>query len=133
MTLSPAPGKSAKWIRALFGGSLSTLVVGIALFLAFFVNSDLFRYVRTLEIPGAILTVLVALLFGYPLVSDAAASPSVSLPVISLTLAYWFLFGFGLTYFIKNNKMAIAWWLILVIIPGAVLQLLLHSLDSIFS
>ena len=133
MTLSPAPGKSAKWIRALFGGSLSALVVGIALFLAFFVNSDLFRYVRTLEIPGAILTVLVALLFGYPLVSDAAASPSVSLPVIALTLAYWFLFGFGLTYFIKNNKMAIAWWLILVIIPGAVLQLLLHSLDSIFS
>ena len=133
MTPSPAPGKSAKWIRALFGGSLSALVVGFALFLAFFVNSDLFRYVRTLEIPGAILTVLVALLFGYPLVSDAAASPSVSLPVIALTLAYWFLFGFGLTYFIKNNRMAIAWWLILVIIPGAVLQLLLHSLDSIFS
>jgi hypothetical protein len=133
MTLSPAPGKSAKWIRALSGGSLSALVVGIALFLAFFVNSDLFRYVRTLEIPGAILTVLIALLFGYPLISDAATSPSVSLPVISLTLAYWFLFGFGLTYFIKNNKMAIAWWLILVIIPGAVLQLLLHSLDSIFS
>jgi len=131
MTLSPAPGKSAKWIRALFGGSLSALVVGIAFFLVYFVNSDLFKYVRILELPGAILTLLVILLLGYPLASyDPVAAP---LPILSLALVYWFLFGFGLTYFFKNNRMAIAWWLILVIIPGAVLQLLLHSLDSIFS
>ena len=130
MTLSLTPSKSAKWIRALFGGSLSALVVGIAFFLVYFVNSDLSKFVRILEIPGALLTLLVILLLGYPLASYEPVA--VPLPIISLALVYWFLFGFVLTYFIKNNKMAIAWWLILVIIPGAVLQLLLNSMFSIF-
>jgi len=132
MTLSLTPGKSAEWIRALFGGSLSALVVAIALFLVEFVNPELFKYLRILEFPGVILALLAGL-FGYRFVNLQVAAPSVSLPILSLALAYWFLFGFGLTYLIKNNKAAIAWWLILVIIPGAILLKLIYSLAGIFT
>ena len=132
MTLSPTPGKSAKWIRALSGGSLSALVVAIALFLVEFVNPELFKYLRILEFPGVILALLAGLI-GYRFVNLQVAAPSVSLPILSLALAYWFLFGFGLTYLIKNNKAAIAWWLILVIIPGAILLKLIYSLAGIFT
>ena len=132
MTLSLTPGKSAEWIRALFGGSLSALVVAIALFLVEFVNPELFKYLRILEFPGVILALLAGL-FGYRFVNLQVAAPSVSLPILSLALPYWFLFGFGLTYLIKNNKAAIAWWLILVIIPGAILLKLIYSLAGIFT
>jgi len=132
MTLSLTPGKSAEWIRALFGGSLSALVVAIALFLVEFVNPELFKYLRILEFPGVILALLAGLI-GYRFVNLQVAAPSVSLPILSLALAYWFLFGFGLTYLIKNNKAAIAWWLILVIIPGAILLKLIYSLAGIFT
>ena len=132
MTQSLTPGKSAQWTRALSGGSLSALAVGIALFLVTFVNAELFKYLRILEFPGVILALLAGL-FGYRFVNLQVAAPSVSLPILSLALAYWFLFGFGLTYLIKNNKAAIAWWLILVIIPGAILLKLIYSLAGIFT
>jgi len=132
MTLSLTPGKSAEWIRALFGGSLSALVVAIALFLVEFVNPELFKYLRILEFPGVILALLAGL-FGYRFVNLQVAAPSVSFPILALALLYWFLFGFGLTYLIKNNKAAIAWWLILVIIPGAILLKLIYSLAGIFT
>ena len=132
MTLSLTPGKSAEWIRALFGGSLSALVVAIALFLVEFVNPELFKYLRILEFPGVILALLAGL-FGYRFVNLQVAAPSVSFLILALALLYWFLFGFGLTYLIKNNRTAIAWWLILVIIPGAILLKLIYSLAGIFT
>lgn len=129
MTLSLTPSESAKWIRALFGGALSAFVVGIALFLVHFVNSESLIYLKILELPGLILTILGSELSGYTLIGPP---DSLSLSVISLALVYWFLFGFGLTYFIKNNIMAIAWWLILVIIPGIVLLMLIYSMSGFF-
>jgi len=132
MTPSLTPGKSAQWTRALSGGLLSALVVGIALFLVTFVNAELFKYLRILEFPGVILALLAGL-FGHPFVNLQVAAPSVSFLILALALLYWFLFGFGLTYLIKNNKTAIAWWLILVIIPGAILLKLIYSLAGIFT
>ncbi len=133
MTVSPASNKSVKWtrtlIRALIGGLLSAFVAGIALFLVNFVNPESFMYLRILELPGSLLYTL----SGYSQVRYSLDDKTYLLPTLLLALVYWFFFGFGLTYFIKNNKMAIGCWLVLVIIPGVVLLAFFYSLKGIFN
>ena len=121
-----SPGKSAKWIRALAGGVLSGLVVGIALFLLSFEGSG-YSGLRLflnliLALPGIFLHTW---LFGDPfarLLSPAEAEP-ISWRIRWLTLGYWTLFGFGLTYLVKNNRMALGGWFLMLLILAAVVFL----------
>jgi|RhiMetdeSRZDD1v2_1073273.scaffolds.fasta_scaffold1481014_2 hypothetical protein len=119
--------KSTEWIRALIGGVLSALVIGIALFLLSFTkpSSSVIKLYLNLIVglPGIFLHTW---LFGDPfakLLSPANAL-AVSWRIIYLTLAYWFFCGFGLTYFIKNNKKAIGAWLIMMVILAVLLIIL---------
>jgi len=116
--------KSAEWTRALTGGVLSALVIGITLFLLPFTqtSSSVIKLYLNLMValPGIYLHTW---LIGDPfakLLSPADAL-TVSWHIIYLTLVYWFVAGFGITYFIKNNKTAIKAWLIMMAILAVLL------------
>ena len=116
--------KSTEWIRALIGGSLSVFMVGIALLLLTFnpsLSSGPILYLHVvLDLPGIFLHTW---LFGDPfakLLSPADAWAG-SWRIIYLTLVYWFVAGFGITYFIKDNKQAMNAWLIMMAILAILL------------
>ena len=119
--------KSMEWIRALIGGVLSALVIGIALFLFSFTepSSSVIKLNLNLMIglPGIFLHTW---LFGDPFAKllPPADALAVSWRIIYLTLAYWFFSGFGLTYFIKNSQKAVRAWLIMMAIFAVLLMIL---------
>jgi hypothetical protein len=114
--------KSTEWIRALFGGSLSALVIGIALLLFTFltINETLFPslifllYVA-LDLPGILLHTW---LLGDPFAKllTPAEALAIGWRIVLLAVGYWFSSGFALTYFIKNNRKAVIVWLLTIAI-----------------
>ena len=119
--------KPTEWIRALIGGVLSAFVIGIALFLLSFTetSSSVIKLYLNLMIglPGIFLHTW---LLGDPFAKllPPADALAVSWRIIYLTLAYWFFSGFGLTYFIKNNRKAVRAWLIMMAIFAVLLLIL---------
>lgn len=114
--------KSTEWIRALFGGSLSALVVGIALllFTLLTVNETLlpgliFLLYVALDLPGILLHTW---LLGDPLAKllQPAEALAIGWRIVLLAVVYWFFSGFALTYFIKNNRKAVIVWLLTIVI-----------------
>jgi hypothetical protein len=118
---------STKWIRALSGGVLSALVIGIALSLLSFTktsSSVIQLYLNLMfGLPGIFLHTWI---FGDPFAKllPPADALAVTWRIIYLTLAYWFFSGFGLAYFIKNNKKAIGAWLSMMTILAVLLIIL---------
>jgi len=119
--------KSTERTRALIGGVVSAIVIAIALFLFSFTtpsSSVIKLYLNlTIGLPGIFLHTW---LFGDPfakLLSPADAL-AVSWHIIYLTLAYWFVAGFGITYFIKDNMKAIHAWLIMMAILAVLVMFL---------
>jgi uncharacterized membrane protein YwzB len=124
--------KSTEWIRALIGGSLSAFVVGIVLFLLT-TNPSLsagliFLLHAALDLPGIFLHTW---LFGDPLAKllPPAEALAISWRIVWLALVYWFLSGFALTYFIKNNRKAVIVWLITIMISPAISAALVMLLN----
>jgi ABC-type spermidine/putrescine transport system permease subunit I len=122
--------KSTEWTRALIGGGLSALIIAIALFLLSFTtpsSSVIKLYLNlTIGLPGIFLHTW---LLGDPfaqLLSPADALAG-TWRIVYLTLVYWFVAGFGITYFIKDNRKAIQTWLIMLAIL-AVLVIFLEYL-----
>jgi hypothetical protein len=119
--------KSTEWIRALIGGVLSALLIGLALFLLSFTQpspSVIKLYLNLMiGLPGIFLHTW---LFGDPFAKllPPADALAVSWRILYLTLAYWFFSGFGLTYFIGNNQKAISAWLIMMAIFAVLLMIL---------
>ena len=121
--------KSTEWIRALIGGLLSALVVGVLALLLTFKqppSSGLaFLLHVALDLPSIFLHTW---LFGDPFARllPPAEADVISWRIIWLTLVCWFFFGFVFTYFIKNNRKAIMVWLLTIVIL-AVLVILLNG------
>jgi len=120
--------KSTEWIRALIGGLLSALVVGIVLLLLTFnqsLSSGITFLLVVLDLPGILLHTW---LFGDPFAKflPPAEADVISWRIIWLTLVCWFFSGFALIYFIKNNRKAIMVWLLTIVIL-AVLVILLNG------
>jgi hypothetical protein len=120
--------KITEWIRALVGGLLSALVVGILLRLLTFaqsISSGITFLLVVLDLPGILLHTW---LFGDPFAKflPPAEADIISWRIIWLTLVCWFFFGFVLTYFSKNNRKAIMVWLLTIMIL-AVLVILLNG------
>ena len=124
--------KSTEWFRALIGGSLSALVVGIALLLFTFLTLKeillsgliLLLYIA-LDLPGILLHTW---LFGDPFAKllPPAEALAIGWRIILLAWVYWFFSGFALSYFIRNNRKAIMVWLLTIVIL-AVLVILLNG------
>ena len=114
--------KTTEWIRAFFGGSLSALVVGIALFLLTFITNKetllldlIFLLYVALDLPGILLHTW---LLGDPFAKllPPAEAMAIGWRVVLLAVVYWFFSGFALTYFIKNNRKAVMAWLLTIVI-----------------
>ncbi|HXQ34070.1 MAG TPA: hypothetical protein VN843_08665 [Anaerolineales bacterium] len=111
--------KSTEWFRALIGGSLSALVVGIALLLLTSTPSlssgIIFLLHIALDLPGILLHTW---LFGDPFARllPPAEALAITWRIVLLAWVYWFFTGFALTYFIKNNRKAIMVWLLTIVI-----------------
>jgi hypothetical protein len=125
--------KSTEWVRALFGGSLSALAVGIALLLFTFLTIKeallpglIFLLYVSLDLPGILLHTW---LFGDPFAKllPPAEALAMGWRIVLLAVVYWFLSGFALTYFIKNNRKAVMVWLLTIVI-SALLTVLLNFL-----
>ena len=128
MTEDLKRSKITEWIRALVGGLLSALVVGIVLLLLTFnqsLSSGITFLLVVLDLPGILLHTW---RFGDPFAKflPPAEADVISWRIIWLTLVYWFFSGFALTYFIKNNRKAIMVWLLTIVIL-AVLVILLNG------
>ena len=128
MTEDLKRSKITEWIRALVGGLLSALVVGIVLLLLTFnqsLSSGITFLLVVLDLPGILLHTW---LFGDPFAKFLPPSEAdvISWRIIWLTLVYWFFSGFALTYFIKNNRKAFAGWF-LMIMTLAVLVIFLNG------
>ena len=126
MTESPTLNKLTVWKRAEVGGLLSACATGIPMFIGHFLElqstSFLSIFLKSFALPGMIIS--------YP-IYDPYRPPDI-LPQILLSLPYWFLFGFGLSLFIKDNRRAISGWLWLVLIPSIVFTLLVYSMAGAF-
>ena len=128
MTKSPTQSRFAVLKRSLIGGILSALATGIPMFIGYFLESHpvnllLSIFLKSFSTPGILLLQLFLYLY---IPSD------IPLTIILLGLVYWFLFGFGLSLVIKNNRKAIAWWLFLVLIPSVMITLLINSMAGAF-
>jgi hypothetical protein len=128
MTEALNRSKSTEWFRALIGGSLSALVVGIALLLLTSnpsLSSGIISLLHiALDLPAILLHTW---LFGDPFARllPPAEALAITWRIVLLALVYWFFSGFALTYFIKNNRKAIMVWLLTIVIL-AVLVILLN-------
>ncbi len=120
--------KITEWIRALIGGLLSALVVGVVLLLLTsnpsLSSGIIFLLHVALDLPGILLHTW---LFGDPFAKllPPAEALVIGWRIVLLALVYWFFSGFALTYFIKNNRKAIAGWF-LMIMTLAVLVIFLN-------
>jgi len=128
MTESPTLNKLTVLKRAVVGGLLSACATGIPMFIGYFLelqssNLLLSIFLKSFALPGVIIS--------YP-IHDVYGPPGLSLSQILLSLLYWFLFGFGLSLFIKDNSRAISYWLCLVLIPSIVFTLLVYSMAGAF-
>jgi len=119
MTVVLIRNEFKEWIRALIGGLLSALVVGVVVLLLTFIPSlssgIIFLLHLALDLPGIYLHTW---LFGDPLAKllSPAEADVISWRIIWLTLVCWFFSGFALTYFIKNNRKAFAGWLLTIMV-----------------
>jgi len=108
-----------EWIRALIGGLLFALVVGVVVLLLTFKeppSSGLaFLLHVALDLPGIYLHTW---LFGDPFAEllPPAEALAGTWRIIWLTLVCWFYFGFVLTYFIKDNKKVIAGLFLMIMV-----------------
>lgn len=120
--------KSSQWKRAFIGGLLSALAAGIPMSISYLFELQstsflLSTFLSSFALPG----ILLSLSFPNP-----SESQGITVPHILLSLPFWFPFGFGLTFFIKSDRKAIGWWLVLVIIPLIVITLLINSAAHAF-
>ena len=126
MTESPTLSKLTVLKRAEVGGLLSALATGIPMFIGHFLelqsSSYLSIFLKSFALPGIIIS--------FPF-RNPYQLPDI-LSQILLSLPYWFLFGFVLSLFIKDNRRAIRYWLWLVLIPSIVITLLIHSMAGAF-
>ncbi len=128
MTNSSTQSRFVMLKRSLISGFLSALATGIPMFVGYFLESQpvdlvLSIFLKSFATPGTIL--LIPFLYLY-MPSD------MPLTIILLALLYWFLFGFGLSLFIKNNRQAIALWFLLVLVPSVIITLLINSMAGAF-
>ena len=136
MTESPTLNKLTVLRRAEVGGLLSALATGIPMFIGYFLELQSTNYLsiflKIFALPGFILYYFLSTLFGISTVRYSSEDQSYLVPALLLSLLYWFLFGFGLSLFIKDNSRAISIWLWLVVISSIVITLLVHSLVGVF-
>ena len=108
-----------EWIRALIGGLLSALVIGVVVLLLTFKEPPSSGLAFLLHValarPGIFLHTW---LFGDPFAEllPPAEALAGTWRIIWLTLVCWFFFGFALTYFIKNNRNAFVGWLLTIVV-----------------
>lgn len=111
--------KPTEWIRPVIGAFLSAFIVGITLLLFIFNQSlssgPIFYLHVAVDLPGIFLHTW---LLGDPFAKllPPADALAMSWRIIYLTLVYWFVAGFGITYFIKDTRKAIQAWLIMMAI-----------------
>ena len=108
MTESPSPNKFAKWKRPLIGGFLSAVIAGgiIAVQISF-------DGVDFLRIPA--LSVITPILL-FALFTNTNNLINSALVSILLVTALWLIIGFTITYFVRNNLLAIGSWILIHVI-----------------
>ena len=133
MTESPTLNKLTVLKRAVVGGLLSAGATGIPMFIGYFLelqstNLLLALFLASFALPGA----LISDILHDPSIHDPSGTRGRWLYQILLSLPYWFLFGFGLSLFIKDNSRAIGAWLCAVLVPLIVFTLLVYSMAGAF-
>ena len=132
MTESPTLNKLTVLKRAVVGGLLSAGATGIPMFIGDFlelqpINLLLSIFLKSFALPGVIISYVIPYT-----IHDPYGPPGLTLSQILLSLLYWFLFGFGLSLFIKDNTRAIGAWLCVVFVPLIVFTLLVYSMAGAF-